>query len=250
MLELKNKIQSFQPISLSEMDDFALMTRIDEKFISSNHHIADILNKINQQYSILEIDGKRSFLYQTDYLDTPNNILFNNHQNGKLNRYKIRFRDYIETKKSFLEVKFKSNKGITKKTRISVPFKEKNINSIAKKFIESQSPYLVKNLKIKVINNFERVTLVNILSKERVTIDFNLKFKSDILDTKSKISNLVVIEIKREKGNNKSPLFSILKQKKIRPTSFSKYAIGSCLLDKEIKYNRFKKKLLLFKKIT
>ena len=42
MLELKNKIQSFQPISLSEMDDFALMTRIDEKFISSNHHIADI----------------------------------------------------------------------------------------------------------------------------------------------------------------------------------------------------------------
>ena len=72
----------------------------------------------------------------------------------------------------------------------------------------------MKNLKIKVINNFERVTLVNILSKERVTIDFNLKFKSDILDTKSKISNLVVIEIKREKGNNKSPLFSILKQKK------------------------------------
>ena len=46
MLELKNKIQSFQPIGLSEMDDFALMTRIDEKFISSNHHIADILNKI------------------------------------------------------------------------------------------------------------------------------------------------------------------------------------------------------------
>ena len=249
MLELKNKIQSFQPISLSEMDDFALMTRIDEKFISSNHRIADILNKINQQYSILEINGKRSFSYQTEYFDTPNNILFNNHQNGKLNRYKIRFRDYIETKK-FLEVKFKSNKGITKKTRISVPFKEKNINSIAKKFIESQSPYLVKNLKIKVINNFERVTLVNILGKERVTIDFNLKFKSDILDTKSKISNLVIIEIKREKGNNKSPLFSILKQKKIRPTSFSKYAIGSCLLDKEIKYNRFKKKLLLFKKIT
>ena len=76
MLELKNKIQSFQPISLSEMDEVALMTRIDEKFISSHHHIVDILNKINQQYSILEIDGKRSFLYQTDYLDTPNNILF------------------------------------------------------------------------------------------------------------------------------------------------------------------------------
>ena len=250
MLEIQKEIKKFQPITLNEMDEVALMTRVDKKYTTSNNCIVDIFNKINQHYDILEINGRRAFSYKTEYFDTANNILFKNHQNGKLNRYKIRFRDYLETKKSFLEVKFKSNKGITKKTRISVPFKEKNINSIAKKFIESQSPYLLKNLKIKVINNFERVTLVNILSKERVTIDFNLKFKSDILDTKSKINNLVIIEIKREKGNIKSPLFSILKQKKIRPTSFSKYAIGSCLLDKEIKYNRFKKKLLLLNKIT
>ena len=245
MLGIQKEIKKFQPITLNEMDEVALMTRVDEKYTTSNNYIVDIFNKINQHYNILEINGKRVFYYKTEYFDTPNNILFKNHQNGKLNRYKIRFRDYLETKKSFLEIKFKSNKGITRKTRIDVPFQERIINSNSKKFVESQSPYLVKNLQIKVINHFKRITLINILSKERVTIDFNLNFKSDILRTKSRISNLVIIEIKKEKGNKKSPLSSILKEKKIRPTSFSKFALGSCLLDKEIKYNSFKKKLLM-----
>ena len=49
-----------------------------------------------------------------------------------------------------------------------------------------------------MINHFERITLINIHNKE-VTIDFNLNFKSDILETKSKISNLVIIEIKKKK---------------------------------------------------
>jgi hypothetical protein len=236
MLHIQQKLKSFKPISLTQMDGVALMERVDEKYTVSINDITDILEKTIGQYYCLEIDGKRSFSYQTEYFDTPNNILFRNHQNGKLNRYKIRFRDYIESKKTFLEVKFKSNKGVTKKTRISIPFKEE------------QSPYLTKNLEIKLENNFERVTLVNLISKERVTIDYNLKFKSDLLGTKSEISNLGIIEIKREKGNKKSQLLSILKDKRIRPTSFSKYAIGSCLLNSNLKYNRFKSKLLLINK--
>ena len=44
-------------------------------------------------FTKLEIDGKRLFNYQTEYFDNENKILFKNHQNGKLNRYKIRFRN-------------------------------------------------------------------------------------------------------------------------------------------------------------
>ena len=168
----------------------------------------------------------------------------------KLNRYKIRFRDYIKSKKTFLEIKFKSNKGVTKKTRINVPFQEKKINKICKNFIETNSPYLTNNLFIKVKNNFERITLVNLISKERVTFDFNLKFSNPILGTKAKLDNVGIIEIKREKGNKKSQLLSILKSKRIRPTRFSKYTIGSCLLDSNLKYNNFKKKLLFVNKLT
>ena len=92
--------------------------------------------------------------------------------------------------------------------------------------------------------------MVNLISKERVTFDFNLKFSSPISETKAKLDNVGIIEIKREKGNKKSQLLSILKSKKIRPTRFSKYSIGACFLDSNLKYNNFKKKLLLVNKLS
>ena len=107
------------------MDEVALMERVDDKYTISYEELKNILDNISNEYFCLEIDGKRSFSYQTEYLDTSENILFKNHQNGKLNRYKIRFRDYIESKKTFLEIKFKCNKGVTKKTRIRIPFQKK-----------------------------------------------------------------------------------------------------------------------------
>lgn len=250
MLNIQTILHNYQPITLSKMDEVALMERVDDKYTISYEELKNILDNISNEYFCLEIDGKRSFSYQTEYLDTSENILFKNHQNGKLNRYKIRFRDYIESKKTFLEIKFKSNKGVTKKTRIRIPFQKKNITKICKEFIESKTPYLTENLSIKVKNNFERITLVNLVSKERVTLDFNLKFSNPNLETESKLDNIGIIEIKREKGNKKSQLLSILKKERIRPTRFSKYTIGSCLLDSNLKYNNFKKKLLFINKLS
>ena len=250
MLEIQSILKEYQPINLSKMDQVSLMERVDNKYTISYNDLKNILENISSEYFCLEIKGERSFIYQTEYFDTTDNTLFKNHQNGKLNRYKIRFRDYIKSQKTFLEIKFKSNKGLTKKTRINVPFQEKKINKICKNFIETNSPYLTNNLFIKVKNNFERITLVNLISKERVTFDFNLKFSNPILGTKAKLDNVGIIEIKREKGNKKSQLLSILKTKRIRPTRFSKYTIGSCLLDSNLKYNNFKKKLLLVNKLS
>ena len=250
MLNIKSILKQYQPITLSEMDEVALMERVDDKYTISYDEMMNILENLSSEYFCLEIDGKRSFTYQTEYLDTIDNLLFKNHQNGKLNRYKIRFRDYIESKKTFLEIKFKSNKGVTKKNRISIPFQEKNITITCKNFIETKSPYLTKNLDIKVKNSFDRITLVNLISKERVTFDYNLQFSNPDIGTKSKLDNVGIIEVKREKGNKKSQLLSNLKRKRIRPTRFSKYTIGSCLLDSNLKYNNFKKKLLIVNKLS
>ena len=65
-----------------------------------------------------------------------------------------------------------------------------------------------------------------------------------------KLDNICIIEIKREKGNRKSEILSILKLKRIRPTRFSKYTIGSCILNPNLKYNNFKRKLLFINKIN
>ena len=248
MSDIQSTLINFKPISLEGMDEVALMERVDEKFTVSLEDTLDVLSKIRDKYFCLEIDGKRLFNYQTEYFDNDNKILFKNHQNGKLNRYKIRFRDYVASKKTFLEVKFKSNKGVTKKTRISVPFREKDLNKKNTKFLEEQTPYSFKEFEIKIKNNFDRITLVNFHTKERVTIDFNLKFSAE--NSKKELENICIIEVKREKGNRKSEILSILKLKRIRPTRFSKYTIGSCILNPNLKYNNFKRKLLFINKIS
>jgi hypothetical protein len=142
--EIQSILDNYQPISLSAMDEVALMERVDEKFTVSLKDTLEVLSKISDKYYCLEIDGKRLFNYQTEYFDNENKILFKNHQNGKLNRYKIRFRDYVESKKTFLEVKFKSNKGVTKKTRIGVPFKEKGFKQKKYKIFGGTNTLLVK----------------------------------------------------------------------------------------------------------
>ena len=248
MSEIQSILDNYQPISLAAMDEVALMERVDEKFTVSLKDTLEVLSKISDKYYCLEIDGKRLFNYQTEYFDNENKTLFKNHQNGKLNRYKIRFRDYVESKKTFLEVKFKSNKGVTKKTRISVPFEEKDLNKKNINFLEEQTPYSLKDFEITIKNNFDRITLVNFQTKERVTIDLNLKFSSN--NSNKELKNICIIEVKREKGNRKSEILSILKLKRIRPTRFSKYTIGSCILNPKLKYNNFKRKLLFINKIS
>ena len=240
-------LKLYDPIDLKEMDSVSLMERTDEKFTVKINDIAEILQLLSKTYRCLEINNKRLFSYETEYLDNSESILHKNHQNGKLNRFKIRFRDYIQSGITFLEIKFKSNKGVTKKSRIKLSFKSRNGSNEYNKFINKNTPYNPTKLDITLSNSFDRITLVNLSTKERVTFDINLKFnnKKEVKE----LPELGIIEVKREKGNRKSQILLLLKNKGIRPTSFSKYAIGSVLLDPKLKYNNFKKKLIFLKKI-
>ena len=248
MSNIHSILKEYDPIELKEMDEVALMERTDEKFTVKINDLIQILKHLTQTYRCLEIKKDRLFSYQTEYLDNNESILHKNHQNGKLNRFKIRFRDYIQSGITFLEVKFKSNKGITKKSRIQVPFKSRIESVECGKFINKKTPYNANKFDIELINSFDRITLVNLTTKERVTMDLNLKFNNK--NGSKELSELGIIEVKREKGNRKSDILTLLKNKGIRPTRFSKYAIGCVLLNPELKYNNFKKKLLFLNKIN
>ena len=62
--------------------------------------------------------------------------------------------------------------------------------------------------------------------------------------------DLAIIEIKQDRLSGKSELMQILKNKQIRPSSFSKYCIVSIHLNKELKHNMFKPILLHLHKIN
>ena len=114
------KTDFFDPIRLDEMNEVKLMNRVDRKYWFHLDRLENLLHSIKNDYFILNIDGQSILPYATSYFDTTQNNMYTSHVNGKLNRYKVRRRTYVSTGISFLEVKFKSNKGKTIKNLIII----------------------------------------------------------------------------------------------------------------------------------
>jgi len=118
-----------------------------------------------------------------------------------------------------------------------------------KEFIQSVIPK-EHDLKPVMWNSFHRMTLVNKIENERLTLDFNITFKWE--NHRQTFNNLIIAELKQETVNRNSAFFALMKTKSIRPYRLSKYCLGSIELygGINLKFNRFKKKLLKLKKIN
>ncbi|MBT6030897.1 MAG: polyphosphate polymerase domain-containing protein [Crocinitomicaceae bacterium] len=244
--ELINAIEDFQPISLQEMDEVKLLNRTDTKFVFTKSELASLLKDSTNDYKVLTINNQRYSTYKTLYFDTPEHEFYLNHQKGKENRFKVRIRKYIESSLCFLEVKNKK-KGRTLKKRIAISDFQTDLDKESCAFI-SQCLNEKKELYPSLWNSFSRITLVNQVLKERLTIDTDLTFE---INGKTKnLPNLVIAEVKQERVSRNTPLVSKLKARQIRPTRMSKYCIGCVFLKEDLKYNSFKEKMLTINKLT
>jgi hypothetical protein len=236
-------------ISLEEMDKVKLMNRIDTKYVLSSGILMRILTEIANDYFILEIDNIRLFPYNSLYFDTAENEMYKAHHNGKMNRYKIRIREYISSNLFFLEVKRKV-KGIrTLKNRIVVDSMADILSEEQKDFIIKYTPFNPEELQSKHSTKFHRITLVNKLFNERVTIDTSLEFGNPKLNNSLHLDQLCIIELKRAGNTLNSKLSHTLKHYGILPSGMSKYCLGRALTEKDIKSNNFKRKILTLNKI-
>ena len=147
----------------------------------------------------------------------------------------------------FLEVKQKDFKGKTIKSRIRINSFEQVNSTNSKQFIK-ETLNTDFQLELSLTNNFERITLVNKSINERVTIDTNLSFIFG--HNSSSYNELVIVEVKQKGYNRNTGIVKALREQRSYPTGMSKYCIGIISLKKEMKYNRFKSKLLQIKKIS
>lgn len=239
---------SFDSITLSEMDQVKLMNRTDQKFWFHSNYLSEILEMVKDDYFLLYIEGQNQLPYATTYFDTENNRMFAAHHNGKLNRFKIRKRSYVNSGISFLETKFKNNKGRTIKKRIPCSHDKDEFSNTEAHFINSHTPFYTRDLTPSLVNNFSRLTLVNKNFKERCTIDLDIEFK--VLDRIVTLDNLVIVEIKSDGKSNASPLGIALREKRIKTSGFSKYCVGRSITDPLLKRNAFKEKIRKIEKIT
>lgn len=240
-------VNSYPPISLDAISEKALMKRVCTKFVINDNFLALILEEILPYYSILEINKTKIHAYSSLYFDTMTKQFYYDHHNRKANRIKVRIRKYEENDLYFLEIKKKNVKGVTDKHRKSISHFEENLSTESLNYIKEKTSNDYK-LSPSIWNKFNRITLVNKTSKERLTIDFCL---SDRVDNHiNTYGDLVIIEVKQAFFNQNSPIIKTLKKYGHHSYSISKYCIGMVNHYKDLKYNRFKSKLLKIHKLT
>lgn len=223
------------------------MNRMDTKFVFHAGKFGSILSRLHGNYNILTINGLSVRKYDTWHFDTVDFKLYLAHHNGKMNRFKIREREYLQDKISYLEIKFKTNKGRTDKKRIKIGDPEAGFDEKSRNFIRKNTGFDPDSLQVQLENTFDRITLVHKTRNERITLDFNLCYRKE--GRTLSLPHLVIAEVKQEKYSFSSEFIRLLHDEKIRSGNFSKYCIGTVLFNKELKYNRFKEKLLLINKI-
>lgn len=240
-------LEGFEPISLDEMDAAELMDRTDTKFLLSRVDFDRLIPVLKENYRTLEVEGNRISRYETLYFDTVDFEFYDLHQRGKRNRYKIRKRRYVDSDLSFLEVKFKNNKSRTVKHRQVIPQVDHELTEDDKTFIKEMTG-LTGTFESKIMNRFDRVTLVNKHEPERLTFDMSLAF--DQGGELAELPEIVIAELKQEDFNRNSTFAKLLKKKHIRPERVSKYCLGIALMETDVRKNRIKQKLKRIAKIA
>ena len=246
MAEIKNFVKKFDPITLSQMDEVKLMNRADTKFTFRKNQLFEILPLMLDHYRILEIDDLRIQDYRCLYYDTEDRKFYIDHHNQRVNRNKIRFREYVNSGLTFMEIKLKNNKGKTIKKR-------KKVKKIPLVLSQDHLEYMYNiignelNVVPKQWINFSRMTFVHKAYKERLTIDLDLNFKYD--NREIFMDDIVIAEVKQERVSRQSDFMRITKEMSILPMRLSKYCFSTMKLESDIKQNRFKKKSLFIKKL-
>jgi hypothetical protein len=232
----------FEPISLKEMGRVKLMNRVETKFLFGVDRLMEILKELMEDYQVVKIDGNMLPTYKSLYFDDPTFFFYNEHHRGRSSRYKVRYRTYVDSDLSFLEVKHKY-KGRTNKKRIKVDDMNYEMPSEDRKFLKKLM-VPKSDLQPVMMNTYSRITLVSKHSIERLTLDINLSFEFG--EKQKDLKNIVIAELKQERITRDSPFYKVVRQKEMRPYRLSKYCMGIIHLygQENIKYNRFKKKLL------
>lgn len=236
-------------ITLDQMRDVKLMNRIDTKYVLSEAEVLEMLRSAARcGYRVQVIDGVRACRYDTLYYDTAERDMYLVHHNQQLTRQKIRTRLYVETEQAFLEIKNKTNRGRTKKRRITISHSElgsfnsgDNASEVVA-FYNKNARYAIGDVAPALATRFTRITLVNPELSERLTIDLGLSYEDVRTHRIAAIPSMAIVELKQD-GNTLSMMKRILRDMHIAPLKVSKYCLGTALTVEDIKKNRFKLKI-------
>lgn len=228
MNQLNAKLHGFASASLSTFQDVQLFDRIDTKFIVPMKDLPLFVDSLKKDYTVLSIHDKRIHPYHSVYFDTPDLLFYQQHHRDKRSRFKVRKRLYNLTDAAFLEVKEKTNHGRTIKTRASTANDIEEISTAERGELGNTFNIKNTNLSRALTVDYNRISLADFSTNQRLTIDTNLNFVSR--NNSCTISNWAVVEVKQAKLDRSTAALQTLKNMGIRPNGMSKYCWGTALL--------------------
>ena len=234
-------IARFEPISLSEMDSVKLQNRVDTKYVFAMADLPELLEEMLADYRLLHVEGRPGTDYRSLYYDTPDHRHFQDHHNKRTFRNKVRFREYIGSQLTYLEVKRKNGAGRTDKVRMRVPGIPEMPSADQLRFIQEATGRR-EELRPSLWNHFTRFTFVNRHTPERLTMDLDLTFSEPA--RQRSLGDIVVAELKQERADRDSPFVRLMKARGVRPSGMSKYCVGMLMLERPVKHNAFKELML------
>ncbi len=243
------ELERFDHHRLDNLRNANLMSRFDTKYLLPIDRLQPLLGVLRPDYSLLKIGECNQFRYESTYFDTPKFSFFHMHHNGKLNRYKVRHRRYVDTNTSFMEVKFKNNKKRTVKDRVQLLSRRGRADRVRQLIARTLGgSYFPLHSSLKCC--YARIAMANVHTGERLTLDFNLSFEQPHGRRQRRLDRVLIAELKQGSRKADSPFVDLMNQWRYKPLSFSKYCVGCCLLHAHrIRTNRFKTTLLALEKM-
>jgi hypothetical protein len=229
------------PIGLDELMELAeLQTRVDRKYFVPAEAFGELITELAGELRVLEIDGLRSFGYESVYFDTPALSAYRAHLQRRRRRFKARTRTYTDSGLTMFEVKLAGPRGETVKQRLPYPAEhraeltDEALAHLGTTLHQAYDQDLPSGLQPTLVTTYRRTTFVSRNGEGRLTCDVGLVSgdgRNEVHDT----GTHVLVESKSPAGA--SPADRILRELGVHPASVSKYAVGVAALHPELPSN-------------
>lgn len=240
---LLQAIDALTPVDLAVVDDAArLLVRRDRKYLVPTGEAARLAATLGEQARVLEIDGARSFRYESIYFDTPDLRAFHATARRRTRRFKVRTRAYLDSGRCVVELKVRDARGTTSKRRLEYAMERRHrLDAGAVAFV-STCPLVGPdgNLLRPVLRTRYRRTTLLVDGRTRLTIDRDLESATTSAGRLSLVG-MVVVETKTP--GRPSSADRLLWAMGHRPIAMSKFATTLAALEPGLPTNRWTRAL-------
>jgi len=246
---LEALLDEFPAVNVALLDQRALLSRVDSKFVVPLAEVEEILAGLDGAYACLRVERGPMAQYHSLYFDTPALQCFHDHRRGRRIRHKVRIRHYPDRRITFLEVKTKRNESVTDKRRIQLDYGADSLGPPELEFLYPIVGPMASELRPEISILYRRLSLIGLATDERVTIDLGLSAGGDGGLVAHHLGHLAVVEVKQWPFCVRTPFMRAIRGSGHRVMSLSKYIVAQALLRPELCRHRLAASLRTLERI-